>query len=91
VLAKENPVTKMAGMHKKVWEVDPLTCPKCGSEMKFISFFNETDVIHRKASLRDFNILENPGLWEDKIPVDRASQSDPRKELRAVWRRPATV
>jgi len=32
---------------KKVWEVDPLSCPKCGSEMKIISFINETDVIRR--------------------------------------------
>ena len=23
---------------KKVWEVDPLTCPKCTSEMRIISF-----------------------------------------------------
>ena len=26
---------------KKFWEVDPLECPKCGSEMKIISFIDE--------------------------------------------------
>jgi hypothetical protein len=26
---------------KKVWVVDPLECPKCGSEMKIISFIDE--------------------------------------------------
>jgi len=49
---------------KKVWEVDPLTCPKCGSEMKIISFINETGVIRK--------ILEHLGLWEDKTPLERA-------------------
>ena len=32
---------------KKVWEVDPLSCPKCGSEMNIISFIKEGGVIHR--------------------------------------------
>jgi hypothetical protein len=49
---------------KKVWEVDPLSCPKCGSEMKIISFINEADVIRK--------ILEHLGLWEDKTPSERA-------------------
>ena len=30
---------------KNVWEVNPLACPKCGGEMKIISFINEADVI----------------------------------------------
>jgi len=49
---------------KKVWAVDPLSCPKCGSEMKTISFINETDGISR--------ILEHLGLWEEKIPLEYA-------------------
>jgi hypothetical protein len=32
---------------KKVWEVDPLSCPKCGNEMKIVSFINEVDVIRK--------------------------------------------
>ena len=49
---------------KKVWEVDPLSCPKCGSEMKIISFINEGVVIRK--------ILEHLRLWEDKTPLERA-------------------
>jgi hypothetical protein len=32
---------------KKVWEVDPLTCPQCGSEMRIISLIQDPDVIRR--------------------------------------------
>jgi transposase len=32
---------------KKVWEVDPLTCPQCGSEMKIISLIQDPDVIRQ--------------------------------------------
>jgi hypothetical protein len=40
---------------KKVWEVDPLTCPQCGSEMRIISLIQDPEVIRR--------ILEHLGLW----------------------------
>jgi hypothetical protein len=40
---------------KKVWEVDALTCPRCGSEMKIISLIQTPDAIRR--------ILEHLGLW----------------------------
>jgi hypothetical protein len=30
---------------KKIWEVDPLTCPHCQGEMKIISFIAEQAVI----------------------------------------------
>ena len=32
---------------KKVWEVDPLTCPKCAGEMKLISFIYQHKVIRK--------------------------------------------
>jgi hypothetical protein len=32
---------------KKVWEVDPLLCKHCGSEMKIISFIYERAVIKK--------------------------------------------
>ena len=41
---------------KKVWEVDLLTCPRCGSEMRIISLIQDPDVIRR--------ILKHPGLWK---------------------------
>ena len=51
-----------AALIKCVYEVDPLECPKCGAEMKIISFIEkrQTEVIER--------ILRHCGLWKDKIP-----------------------
>ena len=43
---------------KKVWEVDPLTCPKCTSEMKIISFIYQRQVIRK--------ILEHLKIYEEK-------------------------
>jgi len=31
---------KMAGTYQKVWEIDPLICPDCGSEMKIIALID---------------------------------------------------
>jgi hypothetical protein len=42
------------------WEVDPLSCPRCGHEMKIISLIHEPDVIE--------GILRHLGLW--KQPPD---------------------
>jgi len=41
---------------KKVWEVNPLTCPRCGSEMKIISLIQDPDVIRQ--------ILKHLELWK---------------------------
>jgi len=52
---------------KKVWEVDPLKCPKCKGEMKIISFINEQSVIRQ--------ILEHLNLWniaDHRAPPVRA-------------------
>jgi transposase len=45
---------------KKVWEVDPMACPKCGGEMKIISFIDEPLLIRC--------ILEHLDLWRERIP-----------------------
>ena len=37
---------------RKVYETDPLTCPKCGGEMRIISFIDLSACTHRQASLR---------------------------------------
>ena len=34
-------------MLRRVYEVDPLLCPKCGSQMKVIAFITEPDLIRR--------------------------------------------
>ena len=56
---------------RKVYETDPLTCPKCSGEMKIISFIDQPDVIKK--------ILQHLGLWEDShAPPER---SPPGKEI----------
>ena len=47
---------------KKIWEVDPLTCPNFGGEMKIISFITDPSVIR--------HILEHLGLWQMKPARD---------------------
>jgi hypothetical protein len=38
---------RWAEMIRRVYEIDPLVCPKCGSEMKVIGFITEPRVIRR--------------------------------------------
>lgn len=46
-------------MIQKVYEVDPLTCPKCSGKMKVISVIRDGEVIKK--------ILKHLGLWEIKV------------------------
>ena len=34
-----------AQLIKRIYEVDPLVCPSCGSEMKVIAFITEHDLV----------------------------------------------
>jgi len=34
-----------AGMIKKIYEVDPLLCPRCGGQMSILTFIEEPKVI----------------------------------------------
>jgi hypothetical protein len=54
-----------ARLIQKVYEVDPLECPRCSAQMRVISFINDPLVIRR--------ILEHLGLWlANARPVPRA-------------------
>jgi hypothetical protein len=55
------PSAKWRELIKKVWESDPLLCPKCSREMRIVSLINERDVIER--------ILRHLGLWEQGVRV----------------------
>ena len=44
---------------KKVWEVDPLLCPKCNHEMRIVSLINDAQVIER--------ILRHVGIWVNEL------------------------
>ena len=54
---------------KKIWEVDPLSCPRCHHEMKIISLINEPDVIER--------ILRYLGLWKQQTAPSRRKARAP--------------
>ena len=47
-----------ARLIQKIYEVDPLTCPKCSGAMKVISVIEDKEVIKK--------ILKHLGLWERK-------------------------
>jgi hypothetical protein len=36
-----------AAMIRKVYEVDPLVCPRCGGRMKIVAFLTEYEVVDR--------------------------------------------
>jgi len=50
---------RWAALIKQVYEVDPLVCPKCGGQMKIISFIerHQCEVIEK--------ILRHCGWWEE--------------------------
>jgi hypothetical protein len=47
---------KWAQLIQKIYEVDPLICPKCQGQMRIISFIEELDIIEK--------ILRHLGLWD---------------------------
>ena len=49
-----------ARLIQKIYEVDPLTCPKCHGRMRIISFIEDEEVIKK--------ILKHLGLWEINPP-----------------------
>ena len=58
------PSAKWRELIKKVWEADPLLCPKCQKEMRIVSLIDERAVIER--------ILRHLGLWEQGVRVSPA-------------------
>ena len=77
-----------ARLLKKIYEVDPLRCPHCGSEMQIIAWIEQSEVIHK--ILRQLNLWERPQrspptkLFPHKLETFMASLS-PRQaqEIRA--------
>ncbi len=53
-----------AKLIRKVYEVDPLECPRCGAQMRVIALIEDPGVIER--------ILTWLGLWEPLQPVGRS-------------------
>ncbi len=47
-----------ARLIQKIYETDPLTCPKCDSQMRVISVIKQDEIIKK--------ILKHLGLWDQK-------------------------
>lgn len=65
---------------KKIWEVDSLECPRCGAEMKIISFITEQAVIRK--------ILVHLDLWEaqqERSPPEVAARDMPPPRHETVY------
>ena len=55
------PSAKWRELIKKIWEADPLLCPKCSREMRIVALIDDREVIER--------ILCHLGLWEQGVRV----------------------
>jgi len=55
------PSAKWRELIKKVWEADPLMCPKCQQEMRIVALVDDRAVIER--------ILRHLVLWEQGVRV----------------------
>ncbi|MFH1124884.1 MAG: transposase, partial [Pseudomonadota bacterium] len=60
-----------ARLIQKIYEVDPLTCPKCHGRMRILAFIEDEEVIKK--------ILKHLGLWDKKArppPLTKALYPD---------------
>jgi hypothetical protein len=71
---KKHASKKWRELIKKVWEVDPMLCPKCGKAMKVIALIDEPGVI--------FDILSYLGLWE-AVNEQTRPRAPPRQDSAA--------
>jgi len=56
-IRKKIPSRTWRELIKKIWNTDPLLCPKCGGEMRLISLIEDRQVIE--------DILRHMNLWEE--------------------------
>ena len=67
-------IQNWARLIQKIYEVDPLLCPKCGGAMRVIAFIEEQNVIEK--------ILKHLGLWllnsraPPRRPVSRGCEEE---------------
>jgi hypothetical protein len=54
---------------KHVYEVDPLTCPRCGDELRLVALLVQADVIEK--------IMRHLGMWPPPFRPPKASRAPP--------------
>ena len=63
-----------ARLIQKIYETDPLCCPKCSGKMRILSFIEDEQVIEK--------ILKHLGLWEMKArPPPKANMPQPNVHI----------
>ena len=60
--------SRWAAMIKKVYEVDPLKCPKCGGHMRIISFIEKKDQMNVIEKITFAFLLVFPFICPDPSP-----------------------
>jgi hypothetical protein len=70
-----------ARLIQKIYEVDPLVCPKCSAEMRVIAVIEDSDVIKE--------ILKHLGLWETKREPRPVANAPPIDIFPAYDQQPA--
>lgn len=56
-------------MIQKIYETDPLTCPKCNGTMRMLAFIEEAAVIRK--------ILDHLGLWDIQKRMPKRGREPP--------------
>jgi hypothetical protein len=71
-------ISTWAMLTQRVYEVDPLACPKCGGVMKIIRFIErrQTDVIQRILRGHQSGAMVG-GLWEGPLRTRASARSPP--------------
>ncbi len=60
-----------ARLIQKIYEVDPLLCPKCSSEMRVIAFIEDPDVIKKILKHLDLWVIKRkPRPVANALPID---------------------
>lgn len=62
-----------AEMIRKVYEVDPLVCPKCGGRMKIVAFLTEYAVVDRIIRHLELTFVAEkpPPAYPSRLAPDR--------------------
>jgi hypothetical protein len=58
-----------ARLIQKIYETDPLCCPKCSGKMKVISVIEDSEIVKK--------ILKHLGLWDQKVRPPPKANSPP--------------
>ncbi len=71
------PSKKWRELIKKVWEADPLLCPKCANTMRIVALIDDRNVIER--------ILRHLGLWQQGVRVMPSRASPANETVVEPW------